>query len=120
MRANAQFRFSALCSSPWCAQPSFGAAVVQYSCTNTCICVSRSVRVQLQVMSTTELDFNAAEGTEWIVLLRPKGVTKAKEKYFKTECKPVDRHINGNPMILYFKFKLQLQFRSNKISVVYV
>jgi len=35
------------------------------------------------------------------------------EKYFKTKCTPAGLLFNVNAM-LYFKFKLQLQFRNNK------
>ena len=35
------------------------------------------------------------------------------EKYLKTKCRPAGLLFNVNAM-LYFKFKLQLQFRNNK------
>jgi hypothetical protein len=40
-------------------------------------------------------------------------MVKVKEKYFNTKARPTGILLNVNAMI-YFKFKLQLEFRNNK------
>jgi hypothetical protein len=61
-----RFRLSALRSSSWCAQPSFGAAAVQYSCD-----VCRSVCMQLHIM-TDNVVITDVRAVVYVVLSRVK------------------------------------------------